>query len=60
MEIKKAIEILRINLKVAGPSMPPDVYNAIQLGIEALECIQNSRIDGDLFAYQKLPGEAKD
>lgn len=57
---QKAREILRINLKEAGKEMPPDVYEAVELGQEALEAILNSRMDGDLFAFKKLPHESKD
>lgn len=59
MLIPKAVEILSINLKQAGKEMPPDVYEAVELGIEALKCIYNSRIDGDLFAFKPLPHETE-
>jgi len=60
MNIPKAKEILRLNLKEAGKQMPPDVYEAVEVGVEGLECIESSRSDGDLFAFKKLPHETEE
>lgn len=37
MNLKKAIEILRVESKTAQHQVEPDFYDALELGIEALE-----------------------
>lgn len=37
MTIDKAIEIIQLNLKEAGPKMPPDVQEALKLAILSME-----------------------
>lgn len=58
--LKKAIEILELNIKEAGSKMPPDCRDALQLGIEALYRCQEFRKYTTPKVYMPLPGETDD
>ena len=60
MNIPKAIEILELNLKEAGKKMPPDVRDALNLSIEALEAFKKYRHSPNSWFVKELPGETKD
>jgi len=53
----KAIEILELNLKEAGPKMPPDVKSALMYGIDGLKAFLHMRNHGYLYAQKRLPCE---
>lgn len=55
--IKKAIEILELNLKGAGKSMPPDVKDSLSLGVEAMKRIDSQRHLTIGITQPPLPGE---
>lgn len=57
MNLDKAIELLELNVKLAGRKMPPDTLAALQLGIEALKEIQHLHESQVLHADELLPGE---
>ncbi|GAI28145.1 unnamed protein product [marine sediment metagenome] len=57
MKLAKAIEIGELNLKEAGPKMPPDCKDAIQLLINSARRIEQLR-KMPLYPFDtKLPGE---
>ena len=60
MTLDKAIEILELNIKVAGPKMPIDTLEALKLAKEALKEIHHLHEIGVLFFNELLPGETKD
>lgn len=56
----KAIEILELNLKVGEDGIPPDVKDAINLGVAALlfvETLSHVSYPTTLFKPPVLPGE---
>lgn len=60
MKLTKAIEIGELNIKEAGPKMPPDTLNALKLLVEAGKDKVKSR--GTLLPgfYVLLPGETEE
>ncbi|MBA7716182.1 hypothetical protein ES703_125247 [subsurface metagenome] len=60
MTIKKAIEILELNLREAGSGMPSDCKEAVQLSVEALK----RHLDRDYISFNGmmalLPGETEE
>jgi len=60
MSLEKAIELLDLNLKVAGKSMPPDVKDALALAIAALHSILAQRQDPTIPPHTLLPNEKYD
>lgn len=57
MNIPKAIEILKLNVREAGNKMPADTLKALNLGVEGLERIQSYRRDKRHMANIPLPSE---
>lgn len=60
MLLSKAKEIIEINFKEAGNKMPPDVKQALELAIGAINIVTLRR---QLFAPQEgqlIPGETPD
>ena len=57
MNLPKAIEILELNLRVAGKAMPPDTQEALKLGIEAQHFIIENRHKCSRSVFTLLPGE---
>lgn len=57
MKIGKAIEILELNLKEAGKKMPLDCRDSVQLGIEALEWLNQWRGMNSSLSNVRLPSE---
>ena len=55
--LTKAIEILRLNLKLAGRTMPPDTQSAVSVGIESIQLIINHRGEGLPWLDRPLPSE---
>lgn len=60
MKLAKAIEILELNVKVAGKRMPTDTLDALKLGIEALTLIDQLRFDGSPYYPAGLKGETEE
>jgi len=55
--IEKAIEIIELNIKEAGKSMPPDVRDALNLSVEAMKRIDRQRHLTVPTPQPPLPGE---
>lgn len=55
--LKKAIEILDLNIHEAHKNIPPDVLDALKLMVEAGKCLQHGRLIGQHFDPELLPGE---
>ena len=60
MPLDKAIEIINLNIRVAGKKMPPDVRAALTLGIEALKHIKHGRSCQGNYVDNPLPDETND
>lgn len=60
MNRPKAIEILTLNVEVAGKRMPPDVRDAVKVGVESIEFIERNAIILRRYGITPLPGETKD
>lgn len=60
MKLSKAREILKLNVKKAGPKMPPDTLEALKLGIEALKRLQTMRVWRSAGTSDPLPGETQE
>jgi len=60
MTIQKAIEILELNLREAGASMPPDCKEAVQLSIEADKRHLNRDYTSFNGMMALLPGETEE
>lgn len=60
MNIKKAIEILELNLNENSSTMPGDCYDALSLSVEALKRIQYQRTMVAPINQPPLKGETKD
>lgn len=60
MKLSKAIQVLDINIKVGEEKMPPDVRDALKLGIEAMKRVEEMRQDNAFLSPRLLPGETKD
>jgi len=60
MKLRKAREILQLNLTEADASMPPDVHDALEIHIEAISQLIRFR-DGSKVDFTKLlPGETEE
>lgn len=59
MTLAKAREIILLNLKEAGPKMPPDCREALQIAVEALERFTLLREHPDAVGFYPLPGETE-
>jgi len=57
IKILKALEIIDLNIKEAGKSMPPDVKEALTLAMEALDLICSIRNNASASAFEWLPSE---
>lgn len=57
MTLSKALEIIRLNQKEAGKSMPPDVKNALNLAEKSMTFIVSSRITTPASVPTLLEGE---
>ena len=57
MTIDKAIEILTAERICFPTSHTPDLNDALQLGIEALKAVKDSRFDPSTYVPHLLPGE---
>lgn len=57
MIMPKVIEILELNVKEAGKKMPPDVKDAVNIGIEASKRYYFLRSLSSIKAFPLLPGE---
>lgn len=55
--LKKAIEILDLNVREAGSKMPPDTLDALNLSIENMKYVQHLRELGVPGILSLLPGE---
>jgi hypothetical protein len=55
--MRKAIEILDLNMKEAHKSMPEDVKAALNLGINTMGTVQFIRKGGDWNLKTLFPGE---
>ena len=60
MRADKAIETTQVYLKEPCPVLPPDVRDAIQLGIEALKFLQANRLSAWPAKLGLLPGETEE
>lgn len=60
MNRPQAIEILTLNVKVAGKRMPPDVRDAVKVGVESIEFIERNATILRRYEITPLPGETKD
>ena len=60
MTLKKALEILDLNIRQRDPSMPSDVREALKLGTSALKEINHLHEIGVLDRDDLLPGETED
>lgn len=60
MTLKKAIEILSLDLTYSYPAKFNDLQHAIQLGKEALDRIQALRKPPGCPIWTLLPGETKE
>jgi len=60
MKLEKAKEILDLNVSQRSPKMPPDVLDALKLGVEALNRCQELRKYTPPDTYMPLPGETED
>jgi hypothetical protein len=56
--LKKAAEILDLNLKEAGSKMPRDTRDALLLAINSLKTVQFVRGGGEWSFTALFPGEA--
>lgn len=59
MKLDKAKEILNLNLKEAGHKMPADCRDAVMLGIEAINRVQQYRLYPEFRNSALLPGESE-
>jgi len=57
MTLIKAIEILELNINEAGPTMPPDVLEALKLHTEGLKAIIAWRTNYNDDLLISLPAE---
>lgn len=57
MLLSKAIEILELNVAQRNHRMPPDVLDALKLGIEAMKFINYCRSGTLDPPFELLPGE---
>jgi len=57
LKLSKAKEILELNLNMAGKKMPPDVKDALKLGVEALKFIKDNRHKCTRSVFDLLPNE---
>lgn len=60
MTLKKALEILELNVRVSGSRMPPDTLAALKLGIEGIKAISQQRLDPYPDPMSLLKGETPD
>lgn len=60
MKLPKAIEIVELNIKEAGPKMPPDCLAALKLCCGAAKRVNAIREWGDEPAGELLPGETNE
>ena len=58
--LSKAIEILRLNLKLAGRTMPPDTQSAVTIAVEAMLRIQAGRNNPGSRWTETLPDEQRE
>lgn len=58
--LKKAIEVLNLNISEAHKNIPPDVLAALKLMVEAGKCLQHGRLIGQHVDPMLLPGETKE
>jgi len=57
MKLTKSIEIIELNIREAGPKMPPDCLDALKLNLEAAKRIQAHRRSSLTDPHILLPGE---
>jgi len=57
MKLTKSIEIVQLNINIAGPKMPPDCLDALKLNLEAAKRLQEYRRQGLVNSDRLLPGE---
>ncbi|GAJ01791.1 unnamed protein product [marine sediment metagenome] len=57
MTAEKAKEIIDLNIKEAGKTMPPDVKTALIIHSEAMERLIYARIVPDQYYTRLLPSE---
>ena len=60
MKIDKAIKILDVHQEMLRLEDLPDLYNALQLGIEALKRLKEHREEHIDITFRALPGETED
>jgi len=56
--MKKAVEILELNVKEGSKKMPPDVRDALSLAISNMKTTQFIRSGGEWDLKAMFPGEA--
>ena len=57
MKIEKAIEVLTQDLTCDFEGSNDDLVTALQLGIDALQRLQENRLDPEFDHWTPLPGE---
>uniref|UniRef100_A0A6H1ZUA4 Uncharacterized protein n=1 Tax=viral metagenome TaxID=1070528 RepID=A0A6H1ZUA4_9ZZZZ len=57
MTIDKALEVLAVLTRAPGIDQHPQLFNAVNLGIEALRQVKYSRFDPSTWEPRPLPGE---
>lgn len=57
MKLTKSIEIIELNINIAGPKMPADCLDALKVNLEAAKRIQDGRAKGYDYFGHLLPGE---
>lgn len=59
MKLGKAIEILELNIKIAGAKMPPDTLTALRLVTQVAKAVKASLPHDDSFSSANIPGETR-
>lgn len=60
MTLTQALEIIDLNIRQRNPAMPPDVLDALKLGIEAFKMIKDGRSKPGGMFFHDLPGETNE
>lgn len=60
MKAEKAKEIIDLNIKVAGKTMPPDVKDSLIIASEAIHWLLQWRGTNSSLSNVRLPSETED
>jgi len=60
MKLPKASEILQLNLNEASPKMPPDVKEALTIGVGVIDRIMEWRETSNDDLLWNIPGETEE